>query len=135
MILLDTHAWLWWHSNPELLGDAAALAIEQAVKDKNENSIVISSISTWEIALLVEKKRLRLALETRDWIRKTESLPFVHFIPVDNTIALRSVALPGEFHADPADRIITATALSMNIPLITKDEKILNYPHVETIWF
>ncbi len=135
MILLDTHAWLWWHSNPELLGDGAALAIEQAVKDKNENSIVISSISTWEIALLVEKKRLRLALETRDWIRKTESLPFVHFIPVDNTIALRSVALPGEFHADPADRIITATALSMNIPLITKDEKILNYPHVETIWF
>ncbi len=135
MILLDTHAWLWWHSNPELLGDGAALAIEQAVKDKNENSIVISSISTWEIALLVEKKRLRLALETRDWIRKTESLPFVHFIPVDNTIALRSVALPGEFHADPADRIITATALSMNIPLITKDEKILNYPPVETIWF
>lgn len=131
MIVLDTHAWLWWISNPEKLGAAAASAIEQAM---TENGILISSISTWEMALLVAKGRLTLSIDVRDWIRKTESLPFVRFMPMDNTIALRSVALPKEFHADPADRIITATALSTGLPLVTKDKKIRVCSFVRTIW-
>ena len=131
MIVLDTHVWLWWISNPEILPTSASNVIEQAI---NKKSIVISSISTWEIALLAEKGRLKLSIDVRDWVRKTESLPFVRFMPVDNTISLRSVALPGQFHADPADRIITATAMTMGLPLITKDEKIIAYPHVSTIW-
>ncbi len=131
MILMDTHVWLWWLSNPEELSAEAHRVIDQEISG---NGIFISSISTWEIALLVEKERLQLSIDVRDWVRKTESLPFVRFIPVDNTIALRSVSLPGDFHADPADRIITATALTMGIPLITKDEKILKYPYVQTIW-
>jgi PIN domain nuclease of toxin-antitoxin system len=131
MIVLDTHAWLWWISNPEKLGTAASSAIEQAMQ---ENSIFLSSISTWEIALLVDKGRLTLSIDVHDWVRKTESLPFVRFMPVDNTIALRSVALPGAFHADPADRIITATALTTGMPLVTKDEKIRACSFVRTIW-
>ncbi|NOQ46291.1 MAG: PIN domain-containing protein [Desulfobulbaceae bacterium] len=131
MILLDTHVWLWWISNPENLAENAILAINQAVGEKG---VIISSISTWEIALLVEKGRLELCIDVRDWVRKTEGLPFVRFMPVDNTIALRSVSLPGDFHTDPADRIITATALTMGLPLVTKDEKIHAYPHVHTIW-
>jgi PIN domain nuclease of toxin-antitoxin system len=131
MIVLDTHAWIWWISNPEKLGAAAASAIEQAMQ---ENSILLSSISTWEIALLVAKGRLTLSINVRDWVRKTESLPFVRFMPVDNTIALRSVDLPGAFHADPADRIIVATALSTGMPLVTKDEKIQACSFVRTIW-
>ncbi len=130
MIVLDTHIWLWWISNPEILSTAAKKAIDQAIVD---SSVIISSISTWEIALLVDKGRLKLSVDVRDWVRKTESLPFVRFIPVDNTISLRSVTLPGQFHADPADRIITATAMTMGLPLITKDEKIIKYPHVTTI--
>jgi PIN domain nuclease of toxin-antitoxin system len=131
MIVLDTHAWLWWISNPEKLESAAASAIEQAM---SENGILISSISTWEIALLVAKGRLALSIDVRDWVRKTESLPFVRFMPVDNTVALRSIALPGAFHADPADRIITATALTTGLPLVTKDAKIQACSFVETIW-
>ena len=131
MILLDTHVWIWWISNMEKLSAKALTAINSARAD---NAIIISSISTWEIALLVEKGRLELSIDVRDWVRKTEGLPFVHFAAVDNTIALRSVSLPGEFHADPADRIITATALTMGIPLVTRDEKILAYPYVNTIW-
>ncbi len=131
MIVLDTHVWLWWISNPEILPIAATKAIDQSI---TENGIVISSISTWEVALLVDKGRLKLSVDVRDWVRKTESLPFVRFIPVDNTISLRSVTLPGQFHSDPADRIITATAMTMGLPLITKDEKIITYPHVHTIW-
>ena len=131
MIVLDTHAWLWWISNPENLGASAVAAIEQAM---TENGIFISSISTWEIALLVAKGRLVLSIDLHDWVRKTESLPFVRFMPVDNTVALRSVALPGDFHADPADRIITATALTTGLPLVTKDEKIQACSFIQTIW-
>lgn len=131
MIILDTHVWLWWISNPELLSSEASRAINKAIL---ENGIVISSISTWEVAMLVEKGRLELSIDVRDWVRKTEGLPFVRFMPVDNTVSLRSVSLPGQFHADPADRIITATALTMGLPLVTKDQKILGYPHVNTIW-
>ena len=131
MILLDTHIWIWWISNIEKLSPKALNAINKA---RSESSIVISSISTWKIALLVEKGRLELSVSVRDWVRKTEGLPFVRFAPVDNTISLRSVSLPGEFHAEPADCIITATAMTMGIPLVTRDEKILGYPHVNTIW-
>ena len=131
MIVLDTHVWLWWISNPEKLSIAANQAIDQAI---TESSIIISSISVWEVALLVEKGRLKLSIDVRDWVRKTESLPFVRFVPVDNTISLRSTSLPGQFHPDPADRIITATALTMGLPLVTKEEKMINYPHVQTLW-
>ncbi|HYU35207.1 MAG TPA: PIN domain-containing protein [Thermoanaerobaculia bacterium] len=61
-------------------------------------------------------------------------LPFVHFVPLDNRIALRSNHLPGEIHEDPADRIIIATALTLGAPLVSKDTRIRDYPHVETIW-
>ena len=131
MIVLDTHAWLCWISNPEKLGPAAASAIEQAME---ENGIFLSSISTWELALLVAKGRLTLSIDVRDWVRKTESLPFVRFLPVDNTIALRSVDLPGAFHADPADRIIAATALTTGLPLVSRDEKMRACSFIRTIW-
>jgi len=131
MIVLDTHAWVWFVSNPELLSKKAKRTIERAVVD---NNVFISSISAWEVALLTSKKRLLLSMEVADWIKKSEMLPFVNFIPVDNSIAVKSVNLPQSFHSDPADRIIIATAISLGASLITKDERILKYPHVKTIW-
>lgn len=131
MIVLDTHAWVWFVSNPELLSKKAKRTIERAVVDKN---VFISSISAWEVALLTSKKRLLLSMEVADWIKKSEMLPFVNFIPVDNSIAVKSVNLSPPFHSDPADRIIIATAISLGASLITKDERILKYPHVKTIW-
>jgi PIN domain nuclease of toxin-antitoxin system len=131
MIVLDTHAWVWFVSNPELLSKKAERTIERAVVD---NNVFISSISAWEVALLTSKKRLLLSMEVADWIKKSEMLPFVNFIPVDNFIAVKSVNLPQSFHSDPADRIIIATAISLGASLITKDERILKYPHVKTIW-
>ena len=131
MIMLDTHAWIWFISNPENLSKKASKAVAEAVKDK---SVLISSISAWEVALLVIKKRLKLSLDVSDWIAKSESLPFIQFIAVSNAIAIRSVNLPQPLHTDPADRIIIATALFAGAPLVTKDKKLLNYPHVKTIW-
>ena len=84
--------------------------------------------------MLVEKGRLKLTMDVMDWVAKSEALPFIHFIPVSNSIALKSIQLPGELHADPADRIIIATAIIQRGTLVTKDDKILNYPHVETLW-
>lgn len=131
MIVLDTHVWIWFVSNPELLSKKAKRTIERAVVD---NNVFISSISAWEVALLTSKKRLLLSMEVADWIKKSEMLPFVNFIPVDNSIAVKSVNLPQPFHSDPADRIIVATAISLGVSLITKDERILEYAHVKTIW-
>ncbi|MFP4086476.1 MAG: PIN domain-containing protein, partial [Desulfobacteraceae bacterium] len=61
-------------------------------------------------------------------------LPFLTFVPVDNAVAVQSVNLPGPLHQDPADRIIIATAITIDAPVVTKDEKILEYPYVNTIW-
>jgi len=131
MIVLDTHVWIWFVSNPELLSQKAKKAVDIAMEEKN---ILISSISTWEVALLVSRKRLKLTMDTSDWIAKSESLPFLKFLPLDNSIAVESVNLPEPLHNDPVDRIIIATAVSKGASLITKDEKILNYPHVKTLW-
>jgi PIN domain nuclease of toxin-antitoxin system len=131
MIVLDTHAWIWFTSKPEVLSRKAKNAVEAAVKGK---SVLISSISAWEVALLVKKKRLTLSMDVTDWIAKSENLPFIQFIPVSNSIAVKSVNLPQPLHMDPVDRIIIATALSTGAPIVTKDKKILDYSHVKTIW-
>jgi PIN domain nuclease of toxin-antitoxin system len=131
VIVLDTHVWIWWVNGSSVLSTAAKRAIEQA---KNENTMYLSSISAWEVALLVEKSRLRLSMNAEEWIAKSESLPYLHFVSVDNRIALQSVQLPGAFHSDPADRIIVATALTLGADLVTKDDKIRSYPHVKTVW-
>jgi PIN domain nuclease of toxin-antitoxin system len=131
MIILDTHTWVWFVSNSELFSRVAKRAVNAAVK---RNEVFISSISAWEVALLVAKNRLQLTMDVNDWIAKSERLPFITFIPVDNSIAVRSVNLPRPFHSDPADRIIIATSIALGAPLVTKDDKLLNYPHVKTIW-
>lgn len=131
MIVLDTHTWIWFISKPEVLSKRAKKAVSAAVEEK---SVLISSISAWEVALLVIKKRLTLSLDVTDWIAKSEGLPFIQFIEISNSIAVKSVNLPQPLHPDPADRIIIATALTAGAPLVTKDKKLLNYPHVKTIW-
>ena len=131
MILLDTHVWIWLLSNPEFLSAKAAEKIQTAMGD---NDVSVSSISVWEIAMLVKKKRLKLTMSVKEWISISEKLPFLNFLPVDNTIAFQSVNLPVPFHDDPADRIIVATSICLGLPLITKDKRILSYPHVNAVW-
>jgi PIN domain nuclease of toxin-antitoxin system len=131
MIVLDTHTWLWWISSPGQLSPTAKKAIDRAMR---EGQINISSISAWEVAVLVKKGRLELTMHAEDWIARSEALPFLQFIPVDNHIAVRSTQLPGPLHDDPADRIIIATTLSLGGTLITRDGKLRKYHHVKTLW-
>jgi PIN domain nuclease of toxin-antitoxin system len=84
--------------------------------------------------MLTERGRLALAMEISPWLALVEQIERLRFVPVDNAIALASVALPGEFHKDPADRIIVATARALGAPVISADEKIRSYPHVRSVW-
>ena len=118
MIVLDTHALIWWVSANDQLSRKAKNAINKELGDEG-GQIVISSISTWEIALLVEKNRLKLTMDVDEWIQTVTAIDKVLFMPVDNQIAIQSVRLPGEFHPDPADRMITALSRHLSAPLIT----------------
>src|SRR5207244_4880141 len=120
-----------WLSNPEKLLPAARKALQHAAKNR---AVYVSSISAWEIAFLAAKGRLSFTMDAQDWIARSESLPFFHFVPVDNAIAVRSVRLPEPFHRDPADRIIVATAMMMGATVVSSDRKILKYSHVKAIW-
>ncbi len=131
MIVLDTHVLIWWLSNPERLSEKAREIIERSA---DKNAISISSISTWEIAMLVLRNRLELTMDVRDWIMTAESLPYIQFIPLNNNIVIKSVQLNDFPSNDHADRIIIATALTLKAPIITRDDTILNYTHIKTIW-
>jgi PIN domain nuclease of toxin-antitoxin system len=84
--------------------------------------------------MLVEKERLSLALDLRDWICRSEALPFVTFVPLSTAIAVESVLLPGFTHAEPLNRAIVASTLSLGARLATKDEKLLRYEPVRALW-
>ncbi len=131
MIVLDTHAWVWWVSGSPRLSARARGAISEHI---GKEALRVSSISCWEVALLVARGRLELTMDVEDWIARSEALPFLKFLPVENRIAVRSVQLPPSVPQDPADRLIIATALSVGAQLVTKDARIQAYPEIETIW-
>jgi PIN domain nuclease of toxin-antitoxin system len=108
--------------------------VEAVEAAKAEGRIHVSCISTWEFFLLVKRGRLVLTQDETSWVRRAEGLPFLTFVPVDNEIARLSVGLPPPLHEDPADRIIAATARSLGLTLITKDERLLNYGHIASLW-
>lgn len=131
MIVLDTHTLVWWVSGAPMLSRRAKAAIK---KEQDGGEIVVSSISAWEIALLVQRGRLLLAMDVQSWLATVGKIEAVRFASVDVEIATKSVDLPATFHNDPADRMIVATARKLAAPLVTKDEKIRAYAHVKTIW-
>jgi len=131
MIVLDTHVWVWWVSGVEELSPRAAELIAAAMRDR---ALHVSCISVWEVAMLVRGGRLVLTMDVEDWVARSEALPFLRFVPVENRIALGAVRLPEPLHRDPADRIILSTARALGAAVVTRDERLWSYPHVETIW-
>lgn len=131
MIVLDTHVLVWWVADAKKLSRKARETIK---KEAEKGELLVSSISVWEIYILVKKGRLELTMDVEAWMEKVESLPYLRFVPVDNWIAAKSVTLPGKFHSDPADRMIIATALASGARLATSDKRIRNYQHVRSLW-
>jgi len=131
-LFLDTHVLVWLVSNPDKLSKAALGAITRAQK-KGER-LYVSSVSIWEIAMLIVAKRLVLTIDTQKWLETLESLPSFSFVPVGNAIAKASVFLDDFPHRDPADRMIVASARDLEATLVTSDQKIRAYKGVKTIW-
>lgn len=132
MIVLDTHVLIWWVDGGEQLSEAVRVAIEHE-RHQEDGLILVSSISAWEIALLVQKNRLVLSTGIDEWLETVADIEGVRFVPVDNEVAVQSTRLPGEFHPDPADRMIVALARHVSAPLATADTKIQIYKHVKTM--
>lgn len=84
--------------------------------------------------MMAQRKRIDLTITPEEWLEHALGTANTQVITLSANIALESCNLPGEFHKDPADRLIVATARIHRIPLITKDGKIRDYKHVETIW-
>ncbi len=131
MVVLDTCAWLWMCSHPKKLSRAAR---ETITREGKRDGLVLSVISTWEIAKLVQKGKLTLSLPCRDWIGEAVRAEGLTLHPLTPEICVESTELPGAFHGDPADQIIVATARLLSAPVLTADRALRDYPHVATLW-
>ena len=129
MILLDTHTWIWSHSATKLLSDNVKILIKQTQTDQR----AIASISIWEFAMMVTKGRINVKIDPKRWLNNAIGKSGLQVIELTPEIAMESCNLPGGFHKDPADQIIVATARTHNLTLLTKDRKIIEYPHVKAI--
>jgi PIN domain nuclease of toxin-antitoxin system len=129
MIVLDTHALLWWALDPEKLSSTALeLVTEMEVKGG-----FASSISIWELAIKTKRGKLELPLTVEELARRIERGGVVDVLAVDTDTWLRSAALPWQ-HRDAADRVIVATAMRRGLPILTKDEQLHAYRDVRCIW-
>ncbi len=129
--LLDTHTWIWWHMNPSNLSKKVTQLISET---ENYSEILLSSISPWEFSKLLEKKRIGISCNPEDWLKKALNMPKFRLVELSPSISYHSTILPQPFHKDPGDQIIVATAREENAIILTKDEKILEYNHVKSIW-
>ena len=132
MILLDTHALLWWLSDPDRLPTTTRQRLDDLVA--SGEAARVSAISCWEVAMLVDRGRLELAMPAAAWVEHARSLPFLEFVPLGPEEALAAVALPDFPHRDPADRMIVATALRLGATLVTADQRLRAYPPLRTLW-
>jgi PIN domain nuclease of toxin-antitoxin system len=123
-LLLDTHVLVWLLAGNPRLGKEARRLIREAAQ---ADLLHLSAISPWEIAVLVQKGRLLLEQDVGEWIAAALALPGIRLEPLSPAIAVASTRLPGNLHADPADRIIAATARRLGATLITADGLLLQY--------
>jgi PIN domain nuclease of toxin-antitoxin system len=122
-LLLDTCACLWLtHGDP--LRDEARQAI---VRAQTGGGIFVSAITAWEVATLVRKGRYRLKVSVAGWFTRLLALPGIRLAALEPGILIASAELPGTPPADPADRMICATARARALAVVTRDEGILNY--------
>jgi PIN domain nuclease of toxin-antitoxin system len=127
VIVLDTHAWIWWISSPERLSKKARSAIDAS------NELVVPAICCWEVAMLAAKRRLELDRDVLVWLRQALAQPRIELEPLSPEIAVRSASLDLA-HGDLADRMILATALHRRAPLISKDDRLRASREADVVW-
>jgi PIN domain nuclease of toxin-antitoxin system len=129
VIVLDTHAWLWWLSAPERLSDAASEAIDQAA------NIGVSTLSAWEIAMLATRGRITLDRDISTWVGQGLADARVEPLAPGAQVAVAAGLLDAaSFPGDPVDRLIYATARSIGATLITRDRAMRGFDPQGTLW-
>ena len=131
MIVLDTHALVWWAVGDRRLSAPALRAIKAAAKG---GGVFASAISVMEIATAVRRGRLTLRVPFEQWLADLRSLPELRFEPVTAEIAALAGSFDGAMHGDPADRIVAATARTLGARLVTADERLRGLPDVVALW-
>jgi PIN domain nuclease of toxin-antitoxin system len=127
-ILLDTHVWIW-----ASVEERTSLSPRAARVIKDAKRKWVSAISCWELAKLVERKRIGFSIPVLSWIRRSIDEQEISVADLSPEITVESTQLRG-FHKDPADQIIVATARVLGMRLVTSDRRILDFPDVEAIW-
>lgn len=128
-VLLDTCAIIWTASEPESLSSAA-----REILTAPETTVGVSVISCAELACLQERKRIEIAEHWKTWFNRCLSVNRWHVWDVDLSVMQEAYSLPGLFHPDPTDRILVASARVHALTVITADHRILEYPHVSSLW-
>ncbi|KKL98972.1 hypothetical protein LCGC14_1819080 [marine sediment metagenome] len=127
MITLDTCSLVWLSLSPDRLSKNA----DKAIKN---NSLVMSDISLWEIAMLTKSGRLIIDTSYSEYIELLLSSFSIQVDPITPEIARMSVEFDDSVNRDPADRIIAATSLIENAPLVTADKNLIKAKVINTIW-
>lgn len=124
-LLLDTHMWIWLvEGTPGTIPPRIIALLESAADGA---ALRVSAVSAWEVAMLVRKKRLRLARDPASWVNEALSKRGVAEARLKSTIAVAAASLPAPAPADPADRFLIATAFGNGWTFVTKDATILSY--------
>jgi len=131
MIVADTHVIIWGALKPELLSPAARDAIARA---NDEDGIIFCEISLWEIAMLIQKKRLQLAVNYQAFIKLILQSNNYILQGITPEIAELSTLFPSMVNKDPADRLIAATAMAKKVVLVTADKNLRQAESVTTLW-
>jgi PIN domain nuclease of toxin-antitoxin system len=129
VIVLDTHALLWWALDPDQLSKTAAATLQRMEQEGG----FASSISIWELGIKVQRGQLELPISVEELAQRIEEGGVVELVNVDTNVWLRTLALEWP-HRDPADRVIVATAQLKQLPILTKDRVIRSFGGVECVW-
>ena len=118
-LLLDTHIWIWSLMTPKRLSKR----VIRALRSEN-NELWLSSISVWELLIMIERQRITLGQDPQEWLDQALATAPIREAPVTFEIARvsRTIDLP---HQDPADRFIAATAKVLDLALVTADQHLI----------
>jgi len=129
-LLLDTHILIWWMNGSDQLPAKLRRILRRA---RHTPPVFVSDISLWETAVLVELGRIELDMPLQEWLERASAAPLVERVGITPAVAAETTRLPADFHRDPADRILAATARALGLRLMTVDQRLIRSAAVPVV--